>query len=139
MECDACHKRFRNSLLFESHLAVHLQDVSYSCDQCEKQFCQKTNLSRHKKAHKKENVIESLNRFENCPKAVISAKPVDMISRTDDVKNKNLSITECPETRFQNISEHTCTHCNKVFPTETKMRKHEQIHFDPNTVNQCII
>ena len=60
-----------------------------------------------------------------------------MISRSTDVKNKNLSITECPETRFQNISEHTCTHCNKVFPTETKMRKHEQIHFTVNQCNRC--
>ena len=56
-------------------------------------FCQKTNLSRHKK----ENVIESLNEFENC----LKCKSVDMISRsTDDVKNKNLSITECPETKL---------------------------------------
>ena len=65
----------------------------YSCDQCEKQFCQNTNLS----IHKRENFIESLNEFENCHKC----KPVDMISRsTDDVKNKNLSITECPETKL---------------------------------------
>ena len=66
VECDKCHKIFRNSLLLESHLAVHLQDVFYSCDQCDKQFRQKTNLSRHRKIHKNENVIASLNEFENC-------------------------------------------------------------------------
>ena len=62
-----------------------------------------------------------------------------MSKSTDDVKAETQIITECPETKFQNIVQHACTHCGKEFSTETKMRRHEKIHFDTNTVNKCNI
>ena len=69
--------------------------------------------------HKQDNIIESVMECEKYPKAVINAKPDNMVTSktTDDVKNQNLSITA----KFENVSKHTCPSCDKVFTTETSV------------------
>ncbi|XP_021966651.1 zinc finger protein 91 [Folsomia candida] len=50
-ECLFCQKKFPDNHTYHKHLVSHTKEKPFPCDQCEKQFSLKSNLTMHKRSH----------------------------------------------------------------------------------------
>ena len=49
--CELCGKLYNNKTGLRRHTLIHTGERPFPCDQCEKRFCKKTTLAKHKKSH----------------------------------------------------------------------------------------
>ncbi|XP_054908619.1 zinc finger protein 233-like isoform X1 [Poeciliopsis prolifica] len=49
--CDQCEKRFIKKSQLTRHQHIHIRERPYSCDQCEKRFIRKSQLTQHQHIH----------------------------------------------------------------------------------------
>ena len=55
--CDICNKQYSNKSNLVKHQRIHSGEKPYSCDQCEKSFVRKDHLTKHRMIHTGEKLF----------------------------------------------------------------------------------
>ena len=112
--------------------------VEYTCNNCLKKFINKTDFSRH------------LNRKYPCKKILNINNGHDVITIPNSDKNSNNDsqriITESQritnKLEINKIVKHQCNYCDKLFSTNSNLRRHERLYckvIKQNKLNDTIL
>ncbi|XP_018313819.1 transcriptional repressor CTCF-like isoform X1 [Mycetomoellerius zeteki] len=116
-KCNECEKNFFNKHDLSKHLSIHSQEKPYSCLICQKQFSRQTSLQRHKKVHKDETHYA-------CPDCDDEFFTTEELEEHKDLAHKK-------EKRF------CCNICNKRFLYKQGLQRHEILHNNKDEKFMC--
>ncbi|KAK6173901.1 hypothetical protein SNE40_017275 [Patella caerulea] len=140
VECEVCHKYFRNKLALEKHKLVHV-GPGVRCPICNIKCCGDQVLKGHiERQHNPENDFEC----SVCQRRYPNQDKLDMHLKTH--RNKPHKCTICdksyydPKTLKEHIEmhgakrEYQCDVCSKMFINRSRLRRHVKIHIRKNEI-----
>ncbi|XP_050415179.1 zinc finger protein 41 [Patella vulgata] len=140
VECEVCHKYFRNKLALEKHKLVHV-GPGVRCPICNIKCCGDQVLKGHiERQHNPENDFEC----GVCQRRYPNQDKLDMHLKTH--RNKPHKCTICdksyydPKTLKEHIEmhgakrEYQCDVCSKMFINRSRLRRHIKIHIRKNEI-----
>ncbi|XP_077449694.1 uncharacterized protein LOC144068783 isoform X2 [Stigmatopora argus] len=135
--CPRCDKRFKTKATQQKHLASHAGARPFPCAYCGKGFSKPSALSRHHMIHTGERPWPC----GYCDKSFLTLVEARLHQRVH-TGERPYSCTVCPR-KFKSSSElswhnrcHSgtkpaepnCGHCNKIFSSKAKLKKHMETH-----------
>ncbi|XP_064650743.1 zinc finger protein 135-like isoform X1 [Lineus longissimus] len=146
-KCDFCTEVFSRFISLKQHNLVH-SSQSFKCDSCEKAFRSQTELTAHRRTHKRQYTCSE------CDKVFSLKSLLDVHKHIHFKRGEKLSIFECNRCgeTFSHLTEYNnhrrvhkhekrlkCSSCNKLFRYPNELIRHERIHTDekPFKCDQC--
>ncbi|KOC61939.1 Transcription factor IIIA [Habropoda laboriosa] len=115
--CQECNETFAKKYQLKAHVAIH-SSISYTCDQCNKNFKDCKKFDRHKTNHEK-----GRKRY-----------PCTM-PECNEVFEKWVLL--CAHIRTQHVYDYKCTTCGKVFLSKQHLKRHSEVHMESRSVISC--
>ncbi|XP_012712890.2 general transcription factor IIIA, b [Fundulus heteroclitus] len=111
-----CNATFRKSWKLQAHLCKHTGLRPFSCENCEKSFCARYELTRHGRVHSGEKP-------HKCPADGCS----EAFGKHASMKNHMARVHQQQEERYQ------CDHqgCGKEFSKKKQLKAHKSEHGEP--------
>ena len=128
VQCEKCLKAYSSVDTLREHLKVFHFNVKPKCFYCDKIFETRFQLSVHVKSFHAE---EHKNRFKHFQKRSIERVPCEQCGKM--ISTTNMA------SHLRSHEEHVCDKCGKSFPSQAKLRHHEEdVHEDGHFVcDEC--
>ncbi|XP_021966594.1 gastrula zinc finger protein XlCGF17.1-like [Folsomia candida] len=132
-ECLFCQKKFPDNHTYHKHLVSHTKEKPFPCDQCEKQFSLKSNLTMHKRSHTSN---PKMVKCDECGQAFSRKQGLTRHKTTVHRKLKDFACPECGKkfgrkehmvTHVSNVHakiRHPCPRCGKTFTQKGNVGTH---------------
>ncbi|CAB3229781.1 unnamed protein product [Arctia plantaginis] len=132
-ECDICFKRFHQKITMQTHRLTHMHP--YSCNQCEKTFQTKSNLTAHKESNEctKSKVIKVKEELMKTVKQEITTNLGKLLGYACSLCKKMFSVESALEqhvesTHIVDPTDLLCSECGEVLPNKRDMQAHIATH-----------
>ena len=118
--CEYCDRQFCDKTGLSKHVKIHTSEKTFFCDECDSAFFEKRDLSRHKASH--------LNK--KTPEFNIEWRYKSVQADSNDASSVEES---------QQEKEYLCNFCEKTFTQRSSCTRHMQSHKNekPHTCNTC--
>ena len=123
-KCEVCQKRFPSGSSLFMHRNIHLEEMPFKCEDCDKGFAQKGNFKAHIKKHHNAELDDVLS------ESLIDVDTAETIEVEVDFSG---SLEEEVELDAANkrgviVKQYKCDKCDKTFLTGLKLKKHNRSH-----------
>ena len=126
VKCNHCEKVFKHSISLKRHMKIHeIEEDSFSCDECNKTFSRKDNLTKHRrKIHSVYNI--NFDAAKTFCKDKIECKLCGTDFGTDfQMLYSHLASRTCQETEGKKMDK-TCPLCFHKFANKQSRDRHVQ-------------